>query len=214
MRYHDRRSAGRALAAHVRAYAGENPVVVALPRGGVPVAFEVARALGAPLDVLAVRKLGAPGNPELAVGAIAEGGTTVIDQRFARRTGMTPALLDETIARESRELERRVACYRAGRPAPQVRGRTVIVVDDGVATGLTDLAAVRALRRAGAARIVVAVPVGAADSLAVLAGEADEVVCPLVPADLYGVGRWYEDFASTEDDEVLALLATDYRDAL
>ncbi len=206
MRYLDRRSAGRTLAEHLSTYAGPDTLVVALPRGGVPVAFEVARALALPLGLLVVRKLGAPGNPELAVGAIAEGGTTVIDGSLARRTGMTPALLDETIARESRELERRVALYRAGRPPLAAAGRTVILVDDGVATGLTDLVAVRALRAAGAARVVVAVPVGAGDSLDALAAEADDVVCPLVPDALYGVGRWYRDFAPTSDEEVLALL--------
>lgn len=206
MRYRDRRSAGRTLAERLSAHAGPDTIVVALPRGGVPVAFEVARALAVPLGLLVVRKLGAPGNPELAVGAIAEGGTEVIDRSLIRRTGMTAALLEQTIACETRELQRRAALYRTVSPPVAVDGRTVILVDDGVATGLTDLAAVRAVRAAGAARVVVAVPVGAADSLQLIAAEADAVVCPLVPDELYGVGRWYRDFAPTSDEEVLTLL--------
>lgn len=206
MRYSDRRSAGRTLAELLTAYAGPDTVVVALPRGGVPVAFEVARALAAPLELLVVRKLGAPRNPELAVGAIAEGGTTVVDDSLARRTGMNARLLKQTVARETQELERRLTLYRAAHPPAAVTGRTVVIVDDGVATGLTDLAAVRAMRAAGAARVVVAVPVGAADSLELLAAEADAVICPLVPDELYGVGRWYRDFAPTSDDQVLELL--------
>ena len=146
MVFEDRRDAGRRLAERLAPFAQERPIVVALPRGGVPVAAEVAKVLGAPLDVLAVRKLGAPGNPELAVGAVAEDGTGVLDGDMARRTGMTRELFDRTLERESRELRRRTERYRAGRAAMDVRGRTVIVVDDGLATGLTDLAAVRALR--------------------------------------------------------------------
>ena len=156
----DRRDAGRRLGALLADLAAERPVVIALPRGGVPVALEVARALRAPLDILAVRKIGAPGNPELGVGAIAEDGNAVLDQDLAARVGMTQRLLDETVATESAELRRRVEAYRDGRAAIDVRGRTVIVIDDGLATGLTDLAAVRALRGRGAARIVVAVPIG------------------------------------------------------
>ena len=161
-------------------------MVIALPRGGVPVAYEVAHALKAPLDVLAVRKLGAPGNPEFGVGAIAEDGTTVLNPDTARRVGMTQELLDATLEREIRELRRRVERYRDGRRQSDVRGRTVIVVDDGLATGLTDLVAVRALRARGAARIVVAVPVGARESVAMVAEEADEVVCTRFRASCSG----------------------------
>jgi putative phosphoribosyl transferase len=207
MEFVDRRDAGRLLAVRLLALASERPVVMALPRGGVPVGLEVARALGAPLDVLAVRKLGAPGNPEFGVGAITEDGNAVLDPDAARRVGMTQELLDLTVAREVRELRRRVERYRDGRAPVEVRGRTVIVVDDGLATGLTDLAAVRALRARGAERIVVAVPVGARESVALVAEEADEVVCHTIPRDLRGVGCWYRDFAPVSDEAVLALLS-------
>jgi len=206
MVFFDRRDAGRQLAVHLAPLARERPVVIALPRGGVPVAFEVARALRAPLDVLAVRKLGAPGNPEFGVGAIAEDGTAVLNTYTALSVGMTKDVLDATLEREIRELRRRVERYRDGRRQIDVRGRTVIVVDDGLATGLTDLAAVRALRARGAARIVVAVPVGTRDSVALVGDEADEVVCHTIPRELGGVGRFYEDFSPVSDAEVVALL--------
>lgn len=182
-------------------------MIVALPRGGVPVAFEVARALRAPLDILAVRKLGAPGNPELGVGAVAEDGTCVLDSRSAGMHGMTQATLEETLALESRELRRRVQRYRDGRPSISVQGRTVVIVDDGLATGLTDLAAVRALRKRGARRIIVAVPVGSREAVSMLTEEADRVVCLEVPPRLFGVGMWYRDFTPVSDDQVEALLA-------
>jgi predicted phosphoribosyltransferase len=205
--FENRRHAGRLLAARLQAFAAERPVVVALPRGGVPVGFEIARALDAPLEVLAVRKLGAPGNPEFAVGAIAEDGTCVLDRGTARRVGMTARLLDAEVGREAGELRRQVARYRGERTTIDVRGRTVIVVDDGLATGLTNLAAVRALRGLGATRIVVAVPVGASDALGRADEEADTVVCHTVPIELLGVGAWYEDFSPVSDAEVLDLLA-------
>jgi predicted phosphoribosyltransferase/predicted alpha/beta-hydrolase family hydrolase len=210
----DRRDAGRQLAAKLAPLAPAQPVVVALPRGGVPVAFEVARALEAPLDVLAVRKLGAPANPEFGVGAIAEDGTAVLDPETARRVGMTKDLLDATVRREVAELRRRVERYRDGRRPLDVRGRTVVVVDDGLATGLTDLAAVRALRKRGAGRIVVAVPVGAHESVARVGEEADRVVCHTIPPELLGVGRFYEDFSPVSDAEVVALLAAAARERL
>jgi len=165
MDFADRRHAGRVLATELLAYAAEDPVVVALPRGGVPVALEVARALGAPLTILAVRKLGAPGNPELAVGAVAEDGTAVLDPRSVELTGMTEDLLDAALARESAELRRRVERYRAANAPLPVEGHTVIVVDDGMATGMTELAAVRALRRGGARRVIVAIPVASAEAV-------------------------------------------------
>jgi putative phosphoribosyl transferase len=207
MQFLDRHDAGRRLAAELAPLVDERPVVVALPRGGVPIAVEVARALGAPLDILTVRKLGAPGNLELGVGAVAEDGTGVLDPQSAGMLGMTQAVLDATLARESRELRRRVERYRDGRSSIDVSGRTVIVVDDGLATGLTDLAAVRALRKRGARRIVVAAPVGSSESVSMLAEEADRVVCLTVPRYLHGVGRWYRDFTPVSDEQVLALLA-------
>jgi predicted phosphoribosyltransferase len=203
----DRREAGRLLADRLAAIETAKPVVVALPRGGVPVGFEVARALAAPLDVLVVRKLGAPGNAELGVGAIAEGGSWVLDAAMARRVGMDQQALDATVEREMAELNRRVERYRAGRAPIDVRDATALVVDDGLATGLTALAAVRALRGREARRIVVAVPVGAPESVAMVAREADEVVCHTMPRHLLAVGYWYRDFAPVPDDAVLAMLA-------
>jgi len=206
MQFADRRDAGRRLAAELLPLAKERPVVVALPRGGVPVAVEVARALDAPLDILAVRKLGAPGNRELGVGAVAEGGSAVLDSSSAEQLGLTSSVLDATLEREIQELRRRVDRYRGERPPIAVRGRTVIVVDDGLATGLSELAAIRALRKREARRIVVAVPVGSRESIEMLGEEADQVLCLMIPDRLYGVGLWYEDFAPVSDEEVLALL--------
>jgi predicted phosphoribosyltransferase len=205
--FEDRRDAGRQLAAQLRPLASELPIVVALPRGGVPVAVEVARALDAPLDVLMVRKLGAPGNPELGVGAVAEDDTTVLDAMMARRVGMTKTKLDRTLELEQRELRRRVARLRAGRAPVDVRGRTVIAVDDGLARGVTALAAVRALRRRGAVRIIVAAPVGSRQARSLLLEEADEVFLLSAPRELLGVGRAYRDFSPVSEEQVLVLLA-------
>jgi putative phosphoribosyl transferase len=162
--------------------------------------------LGAPLEVLAVRKLGAPANPEYGVGAVVEDGTAVLDQNAANAVGMSREVLAATVQREAAELVRRVQRYRSGRPMMPLTGRTIVVVDDGIATGVTDLAAIRALRKLSPARIVLAVPVGAPDSIHQLAAEADEVVCPHMPRDFGGVGRWYEDFSQVTDDEVVSLL--------
>jgi putative phosphoribosyl transferase len=209
VRFQDRRDAGFLLArelARELQVAELSPVVVALPRGGVPVAAQVARLLDLPLEILAVRKLGAPANRELAVGAIAEDGTVVLDPRTAVSVGMTRDLLDETVAREVEELHRRVERYRRGRVRTPLAGRAVIVVDDGFATGLSDLAAVRALRKANAGPVIVSAPVASSDAIAMLEDEADRVVCVITPRTLFGVGAWYEDFAPVTDDEVLALL--------
>jgi predicted phosphoribosyltransferase len=206
-RFEDRRDAGRRLAELLLPLAGEHPVVVALPRGGVPVGREVADALAAPLEILAVRKLGAPHNPEYGIGAIAEDGTRVFDPEALAVLGVSGGVLDAIVARETAELARRVSAYRAGRPPLPLADRTVIVVDDGVATGVTDTAALRALRRKKPRRLILAVPVCAPDSAARLREEADEVVCLAEPTRLYGVGQWYRDFSQVSDEEVIAALA-------
>jgi predicted phosphoribosyltransferase/pimeloyl-ACP methyl ester carboxylesterase len=207
MIFRDRHEAGRRLAAALTPLHLERPIVIGLPRGGVPVAFEVARALGAPLDVLAVRKLGAPRRPEFAVGALAEERIGVFDPEIAAHVGITQAELNRTVERERGELERRIHAYRGERAPRPVAGRTAIVVDDGTATGLTALAAVRALRERGAGRTVVAVPVGSPEAVAKLREEADAVVCLEVPEDLFSVGGWYADFSEVTDQQVTTLLA-------
>lgn len=205
-RFADRRDAGRLLAERLASLAAERPVVVALPRGGVPVAREVAAALGAPLEILAVRKLGAPHNPEYGIGAIAEDGSRVIDAEAVEALGLSGETLDRLTAEEAEELRRRVAAYRGDRPPLDLEGRTVIVVDDGVATGVTDTAALRAVRRRRSGRTILAVPVCPPDSAARLSEEADEVVCLMVPPLLRGVGQWYDDFSQVSDEEVVATL--------
>jgi predicted phosphoribosyltransferase len=208
MLFHDRFDAGRQLAAELPDYADRPDVLVlALPRGGVPVAFEVARALHAPLDVFLVRKLGVPGRKELAMGAIASGGVRVLNEDLVEGLGVPEDVLDAVTAQERAELERRERAYREGRPPPAVRGRTVILVDDGLATGSTMRAAVHALRAQGPARIVVAVPVGAPETCAEFQDEADEAVCARTPDPFYAVGLWYSDFTQTTDEEVRDLLA-------
>jgi len=196
-------------------FRGEQPVVVGIPRGGVPVAAEVARALGAPLDVAVVRKIGAPLNPEFAIGALAEGGVHVLSERAVRALGLSDVGLRALIAHVEHELAERLRRYRGARGAggrgarapAELSGRTVILVDDGLATGRSAQAAVRSLRRRGAARVILAVPVASPEAVATLRGEADEVVCVEMPADLWAVGYWYEDFSPTADQEVAALLA-------
>ena len=207
MLFGDRTAAGRQLAAKLAEYADCSDVLVlALPRGGVPVAFEVARALHAPLDVFLVRKLGVPGHEELAMGAIATGGVRVLNEDVVRMLQVPDDVLDAVAAEQLQELQRRERAYRGDRPPPDVRGRTVILVDDGLATGSTMRAAVAALRRQGPARIVVAVPVGAPETCAEFQDEADAVVCARTPEPFYAVGLWYEDFSQTTDEEVRELL--------
>ncbi|NMO22031.1 phosphoribosyltransferase [Pyxidicoccus fallax] len=204
----DRYEGGLVLAGLLGPYAHRpDTVVLALPRGGLPVAYEVARRLGAPLDVFLVRKLGAPHHEELAMGAIASGGVRVINREVVDELHVSDAQIDATAEREGLELQRRELRYREGRPPPDVRGRTVILVDDGLATGTTMRAAVAALRHQGPERIVVAVPVGATESCEDLAAEADEVICARMPEPFYAVGLWYRDFAQTSDEEVRELLA-------
>lgn len=203
----DRFDAGRRLAESLTAYRGRDDVVVlALPRGGVPVGFEVARALRAPLDVFTVRKLGLPGQEELAMGAIASGGVRVLNDELVRVLRIPDDVIDAAAAEEGRELERREHVYRDGRPAPPVAGRQAILVDDGLATGSSMRAAVMALRMRQPDRIIVAVPVGARETCDVLRQEADQVVCLASPEPFRAVGVWYEDFSQTTDEEVVGLL--------
>jgi putative phosphoribosyl transferase len=230
-RFTDREDAGRRLAREVAAMLGgrdtasgpapataqgaavpdvrgAGPVVLALPRGGVPVAAPVAAELGAPLDVLVVRKLGQPGRPELGLGALAEDGVPIWNDTLLRDLGLTPDDLADVVPREAAELRRRVARYRGDRPAEPVAGRSVVVVDDGLATGLTALAAVANVRSRGAARVMLAVPVAAASTARWLRSAADDVVCLLAPRRLRSVGEWYDDFTQVADEEVLALLGS------
>jgi predicted phosphoribosyltransferase len=208
MRFRDRTDAGRRLAGKLARYQGRDDVLVlALPRGGVPVGAEVAQALGAPLDVFLVRKLGVPGHEELAMGAIASGGVRVLNEDVVDQLRISPRWIDAVAAEEGEELARREAAYRDGRPAPDVRGKTVILVDDGLATGASMKAAVAALRRLGPERIVAAVPVGAPDTCRELGELADAVVCAETPDPFYAVGSWYADFEQTSDEEVRELLA-------
>jgi predicted phosphoribosyltransferase len=207
MLFRNRLDAGRQLAEKLMKYADRPDVLVlALPRGGVPVAYEVARALHAPLDVFLVRKLGVPGHQELAMGAIGSGGVRVLNEDVVRTLRIPAQEIEAVAAGEQRELQRREREYRDDRPAPDVRDRTVILVDDGLATGSTMRAGVAALRRQHPARIVVAVPVGAAETCADFGGEADEVICGRTPEPFYAVGLWYGDFSQTSDEEVRDLL--------
>lgn len=203
----DRMAAGRALAGLLEGYRGSDAIVLALPRGGVPVAWEIARALDLPLDLLPVRKLGMPGHAEYALGAIAGGGVRVLNPQALHGAAPDPEYLEQVTAREHRELERREQLYRGERPPPSLRGRTVLLVDDGLATGATMRAAVQAVRRQAPARIVLAVPVASREALAELRARVEEIVCPLVPDWLSSIGEWYLDFAQTEDARVLAILA-------
>jgi putative phosphoribosyl transferase len=206
-RFRDRMHAGELLAKRLSAYAHRPDVMVlALPRGGVPVAFAVARELQAPLDVIVVRKLGIPGHEEYAMGAIASGGEFVLNDGVVRRFRIPAEAIEAIAQREALELERREKRYRAGRPPPRLRGCTVILVDDGLATGATMSAAVKAVRRQGPSRVVVAVPVGAPEICRNMQQDADEVVCYCTPDPFYAVGLWYEDFSQTSDEEVEKLL--------
>ncbi len=207
-RYADRRDAGRRLAAALlRLHDWREATVVALPRGGVPVAYEVALALRAPLDVVVVRKLGAPFARELAMGAVASGGVRILNREVVASFGISKAVIDETAERELSEVERRELAYRDGAAPASLEGRTAILVDDGLATGSSMRAAIASARTRGAARVVVAVPVGAVSTCEALAREADEVVCPLQPEMFAAVGEWYDDFTQVADEEVRRLLA-------
>jgi predicted phosphoribosyltransferase len=205
--FRDRSEAGRRLATRLAQYADRPDVLVlALPRGGVPVGYEVARALRAPMDVFIVRKLGVPGHEELAMGAVASAGVRVLNDQVVSGLGIPDYVIDAVADWEQQELQRRERLYRGQRPPPDVQGKTVILVDDGLATGSTMLAAVRALRQLGPASVVVAVPVASRDTCELLKSEVDEVVCAVTPDPFYAVGLWYRNFSQTTDEEVRELL--------
>lgn len=204
--FKDRLDAGRQLASRLGRYTALEPVVVGLPRGGLPVAAEVADRLGAPLDIIVVRKIGLPWQPELGIGAVAEGGIRVLNDVLVEEVGIEPIELEAATARQRVELARRVHHYRGERSAVPVDGRVVIVVDDGLATGYTARAAIEAIRRGGARRVILAVPVAPEDSVAAMRGVADEVVVVDTPPRFFAIGDFYEDFAQTSDEEVVSLL--------
>ncbi len=207
MHYYDRFEAGQVLSQKLLQYR-ERPdvIVLALPRGGVPVGFEVAKMLAAPLDVFLVRKLGLPGHEELAMGAVADGDVVVLNEHVVKSLAVPDELIDAVAKRERRELQRQRELYRDGEPPPQVKDKIVILVDDGLATGSTMRAAISALRKQEPRQIIVAVPVGAAETCAELREEADEIVCAIVPRQFMAVGAWYNDFSPTSDETVRALL--------
>ncbi|WP_394848724.1 phosphoribosyltransferase [Pendulispora brunnea] len=206
-RFKNRAEGGRRLAAKLEHLGPMNPMVLALPRGGVPVGYEVARALGLPLDVFIVRKLGVPGHEELAMGAVASGGIRVLNSALIAELGIPKELVERVAEREMREIARRETRYRDGRPPADVHDHLAILVDDGLATGATMFAAVSAVRASGAKHIVVAVPISSPDTCSQMRQHADEVICAMTPEPLYAVGLWYEDFTQTTDEEVCALLA-------
>lgn len=210
MQFRDRAEAGRRLAEALDHLAGTDAVVLGLPRGGVPVAFEVADRLGLPLDVVVVRKVGAPNNPEFGVGAVGEEGVVLLNRSTLHRLGLREEDLQATVEEEQEELARRLHRYRRGRPAAEIKGRTAVLVDDGVATGGSAKAAVEVLRERGAGKVVLAVPVGPPDSVAELEMVADEVICLATPASFMAVGSWYRDFGQTRDEQVVDLLEKAY----
>jgi putative phosphoribosyl transferase len=210
--YQNRAAAGRELAGLLRHLADRGPLVLGLPRGGVPVAFEVAEALSAPLDLLLVRKLGVPGHEELAFGAVATGGARVVNQDVVSRLDISDDVIEEITSRQRAELDRLNRAYRADRPEPNVTDRHVIIVDDGLATGATMRAGIAALRQSRPAAIIAAVPVGPPESVRTLAENADEVVCPVVPESFMAVGQWYVDFEQVSDETVRELLRRNWED--
>lgn len=208
-KFTDRKEAGIILAQSLLNYAdNQNAIVLALPRGGVPVAFEVATVLAIPLDVFIVRKIGFPGHEEFAIGALASGGTIILNEALIKQLDIPALSIDAIIEEEQKELTRREQLYRGTHPFPYLQGKTIIVVDDGIATGFTMRAAIKALRHYEPEAIVVAVPVAARTTCHEISALVDELICPMQPIDFYAVGLWYENFSQTSDDEVIALLKT------
>ena len=210
MLFQDRVEAGRRLATELTArlptIRDEDPIVLAIPRGGVPIGYEVARAIDAPLDLFIARKLGAPGHEELGIGAVAPGGTRFLDADAIRALGVTEAYIEEVTRKELAELERRLRCFRGDRPPPAIEGRSVVLVDDGLATGVTALASLAALRLQHPRRLVFAAPVCSIEGATAVSRQADDVVCVAMPERFFGVGAWYRDFTQTSDEEVVELL--------
>jgi predicted phosphoribosyltransferase len=206
VRFRNRIDAGTQLASHLEAIGLERPIVLGLPRGGIPVAWVIAKRLGAPLDVFVAHKVGAPGHEELGIGAVAEGSTGVVVTDAVTQLGISPAQLESLVGLARADVERRVVAYRGARPLPDLAGRDVLVVDDGLATGATAEAALRALRQHKPQRLVLAVPVGAAEAIERLGPLTDQIVCVHTPAHFYAVGEWYDDFRQTTDAEVRKLL--------
>lgn len=206
-KFKDRYSAGKRLATQLANYHDHNTIALALPRGGVPVAYEIAQALGIPLDVFIVRKLGVPGHEELAMGAIASGGATYFNQAIIKQLNISAEALNEVKSSQEQELKRRDARYRQGKPFPDIYGKTVLLIDDGIATGATIRVAIKALTLQHPEKIILVVPVAASSTLADIQNEVDKIICPLKPADFYAVGAWYEQFPQTSDEEVTQLLA-------
>ena len=204
--FEDRKDAGRQLAERLARYGDENPIILALPRGGVPVGYEIARALQAPFDIFIARKLGAPGRRELGIGAVAQGGVRVLNERIVQALGVREEYIERVTAKETAEIERRLRLLRGNRPEPEIRGRTVILVDDGLATGVTAWAAILALRRRAPRRLVLAVPVCASQTIETTRSEVDELICLKVPSDLMAIGFWYLNFEQVPDEEVIKLL--------
>jgi predicted phosphoribosyltransferase len=213
MIFQDRRDAGRQLARRLTHLRGQDAIVLALPRGGIVVGYEIARALGTPLDVIVARKLGAPGNPEFGFGAIAPGGVRFLDEQTVGWLGLSEEQIDRIAAEEALEMERRLRRYRGGRPLPDVRQRAVILVDDGLATGVTARAAIRAIRRWEPGHLVLAVPVSAPDTARAVSSEVDELVCLETPPGFMAVGQYYMDFEQTSDEEVIELIERARREA-
>ncbi len=204
--FRDREDAGRRLAQRLVRYRGENPVVLTLPRGGVPVGYEIAHALEATLDIFIARKLGAPGREEFGIGAVAQGGVRVLNERAVEALEIPEEYIERVAKEETEEIERRLLILRGDRPQPEVEGRTAILVDDGLATGVTARAAVEALRRRNPGRLVLAVPVCAARSVKLLRAEVDELVCLEAPSNLMAISLWYQNFYQVEDEQVVELL--------